>query len=187
MPFSSPEHQPRPVASRRTRVPPALTRGPESMPASGILDEISGELGVMLWRSCRNVTLWAATPESSRGALFAGGAADVRAAELARLEVDPELVAPLSVTVRLLEALGGMDVGRVVNACRRISLWAEQRGSLATALDFMQAAAQAAPHVAALAYAVGRLARRRAEYDRAESWYGRAIVQARRSGGPAGS
>jgi tetratricopeptide (TPR) repeat protein len=152
------------------------------MPASGILDEIPGELGVMLWRSCRNVTLWAATPRPSRGALFAGGAADVRAAELAQLEVDAELVAPLSVMVRLLESPAGMDLGRVVNACRRISLWAEQRGSLSTALDFMQAAALAAPQVAALAYAVGRLARRRAEYDRAESWYGRAIVQARRSG-----
>ncbi len=182
MPFSLPVRPSRPAASRRTRVPPALTRGPESMPASGILDEVPGELGVMLWRSCRNATLWAATPGPSRGALFAGGAADVRAAELAQLQVDPELVAPLSVMVRLLESPAGMDVGRVVNACRRISLWAEQRGALATALDFMQAAAQAAPQVAALAYGVGRLARRRAEYDRAESWYGRAIVQARRSG-----
>jgi len=152
------------------------------MPALGILDEVPGELGVMLWRSCRNVTLWTATPVAHRGALFAGGAADVRQAELGRLEVEPELVAPLSVMARLLESPGGMDVGRVVNACRRISGWAERRGALATALDFMQAAAQAAPQVAALAYAVGRLARRRAEYDRAESWYGRAIVQARRSG-----
>jgi tetratricopeptide (TPR) repeat protein len=152
------------------------------MPASGILDEVPGELGVMLWRSCRNVALWAATPAAARGALFAGGAADVRHAELAGLEVDPELVAPLSVMVRLLESPAGMDVGRVVNACRRISVWGEQRGSLSTALEFMQAAALSAPQVAALAYAVGRLARRRAEYDRAESWYGRAIVQARRSG-----
>jgi tetratricopeptide (TPR) repeat protein len=152
------------------------------MPGAGILDEVPGELGVMLWRSCRNVTLWAATPAASRGALFAGGAADVRQGELAALDVDPELVAPLSVMVRLLESPAGMDVGRVVNACRRISVWGEQRGSLSTALEFMQAAAQAAPQVAALAYAVGRLARRRAEYDRAESWYGRAIVQARRTG-----
>ena len=182
MPSIPSPRSPRASASRRTRVPPALTHGPESMPGSGILDEVPGELGVTLWRSCRNVVLWAATPEPQRGALFAGGAADVREAELSRLEVDPELVAPLSVMVRLLESPAGMDVGRLVNACRRVSTWAEQRGALSTALEFMQAAALAAPQVAALAYAVGRLARRRAEYDRAESWYGRAIVQARRSG-----
>ncbi|HEU4885268.1 MAG TPA: hypothetical protein VFT45_23605 [Longimicrobium sp.] len=151
------------------------------MPGIGILDEVPGDLGVLLWRSVRNVNVWAATPAPSRGALFSEGAADVREADLSHVEVEPEIVAPLSVMVRLLESPAGMDVGRVVNACRRISVWAEQRGALATALEFMQAAALAAPQVAALAYAVGRLARRRAEYDRAESWYGRAIVQARRS------
>lgn len=182
MPLIPPSRSSHPAARRRTRIPPALTRGAESMPAIGILDEVPGDLGVLLWRSVRNVSLWAATPAASRGALFAGGAADVREADLSRVEVDPEMVAPLSVMVRLLESPGGMDVGRVVNACRRISAWAEQRGALATALEFMQAAALSAPQVAVIAYAVGRLARRRAEYDRAESWYGRAIVQARRSG-----
>ena len=182
MPLIPPLRSRRSAALRRTRVPPALTHGPESMPAAGILDEVPGDLGVLLWRSVRNVALWASTPAAQRGALFCGGAADVREADVGRLPVEPELVAPLSVMVRLLETPARMDVMRVVNACRRVSLWAEQRGSLATALEFMQAAAQTAPQVAALAYAVGRLARRRAEYDRAESWYGRAIVQARRTG-----
>ncbi|HEX2077750.1 MAG TPA: hypothetical protein VHG08_08580 [Longimicrobium sp.] len=166
---------------RRNRVPPAITRGPENMPGAGILEEIPGDLGVTLWRSVRNVALWAATPPHKRGGLFCGTAANVREADVGGLQVDAELVAPLSVMVRLLESPAAMDVPRLVNACRRISAWAEQRGSLATALEFMQAAAQVAPQVAALAYGVGRLARRRAEYDRAESWYGRAIVQARRS------
>lgn len=181
MPLIPSTRSPHPAPRRRTRIPPALTRGAESIPAIGILDEVPGDLGVLLWRSVRNVNLWAATPAPGRGALFAGGAADVRETELSGVEVEAEIVAPLSVMVRLLESPGGMDVGRVVNACRRISVWAEQRGALATALEFMQAAALAAPQVAALAYAVGRLARRRAEYDRAESWFGRAIVQARRS------
>lgn len=168
-------------ASRRTRIPPAVTRGAETLPGAPILDEVSGELGVALWRSVRNVALWASTPPASRGALFAGPAAAIREADLARLDVDPELVAPLSVMVRLLESPGGMELIRVVNACRRVSLWAEQRGYLATALEWAQAAAQAAPQSAALAYGVGRLSRRRAEYDRAESWYARAIVAARRA------
>jgi tetratricopeptide (TPR) repeat protein len=168
-------------ASRRTRIPPAVTRGAETLPGAPILDEVSGDLGVVLWRSVRNVTLWASTPAASRGALFAGAAAGIREDDLARLEIDPELVAPLSVMVRLLEAPGGMELLRVVNACRRVALWAEQRGYLGTALEWAQAAAHAAPQSAGLAYAVGRIARRRAEYDRAESWYARAIVQARRA------
>jgi tetratricopeptide (TPR) repeat protein len=168
-------------APRRSRIPAAITRGAETLPGAPILDEVSGDLGVVLWRSVRNVALWASTPPASRGGLFAGAAAGVREDDLARLEVDPELVAPLSVMVRLLESPGGMELIRVVNACRRASMWAEQRGYLATALEWAQAAANAAPESAALAYAVGRIARRRAEYDRAESWYARAIVQARRS------
>lgn len=170
----------RPPASRRTRTPPAITRGAETLAGAPILDEVSGDLGVVLWRSLRNVMLWAATPAASRGGLFAGPAAGIREADLARLEVDAELAAPLSVMVRLLESPGAMELVRLVNACRRVSLWAEQRGYLATALEWAQAAAAAAPQSAALAYAVGRVARRRAEYDRAESWYARAIVQARR-------
>ncbi|HEU0013589.1 MAG TPA: tetratricopeptide repeat protein [Longimicrobium sp.] len=182
MPVSLPQRPARPPARRRVRVPPAVTRGPETLAAAGILDEVRGDLGVLLWRSLRNVSLWTATPEGRRAGLFAGGAADVREAEVRELAVEPELVAPLSVLVRLLENPAGMDLERVVNACRRVAGWAEQRGALATALEYTQAAALAVPESAALAYAVGRLARRRAEYDRAESWYTRAIVQSRRAG-----
>ena len=170
-----------PAASRRTRPPAAITRGAETLAGAPVLDEVRGDLGVLLWRSLRNVVLWAATPAAHRGALFSAPAAAEREAELARLRPELELAAPLSVVVRLLESPAGMDVPRLVNACRRIAFWAEQRGHLATALEWAQAAAAAAPHSAALAYSVGRLARRRAEYDRAESWYARAIVQARRA------
>jgi tetratricopeptide (TPR) repeat protein len=171
----------RAAASRRTRAPAALTRGGETLAGAPLLDEVRGDLGVVLWRSLRNVNLWALTPPAHRGALFSAPAAAARQADVERLEVDAELAAPLLVVVRLLESPSGMDVPRLVNACRRVALWAEQRGHLATALEWAQAAALAAPHVAALAFSVGRLARRRAEYDRAESWYARAIAQARRS------
>jgi len=68
-----------------------------------------------------------------------------------------------------------------VNACRRVAAWADGRGALRTSLEFSQAAALVSPDSAALAYAVGRVARRLADYDRAESWYTRAVVQARES------
>jgi tetratricopeptide (TPR) repeat protein len=151
------------------------------MPALGIVEELAGELGVVLWRCARDVALWAGTPPARRGALFAGAAAERRSAHLRALPEDAELAGPLSVMVRLLETPAALPEPVLLNACRRVSLWAEQRGHLATALEFMQAGALVAPESAALAYGVGRLARRRAEYDRAESWYARAIVQARRA------
>jgi tetratricopeptide (TPR) repeat protein len=146
-----------------------------------ILDEVSGDLGLLLWRSARNVTLWAETPAEERATLFPGDAARSRAADLGLADVPQELHGPLSVLTALLARPGDVDLLRLVNACRRIAVWAEQRGELATALEFSQAAALAAPESASLAYAVGRLARRRAEYDRAESWYTRAVVQGRQS------
>ncbi|MFL5381545.1 MAG: hypothetical protein ACJ8GN_03400 [Longimicrobiaceae bacterium] len=151
------------------------------MDGISILDEINGDLGLLLWRSARNVTLWAETPAEERASLFPDGAARSRIAELQLAEVHPELRGPLSVLTELLARPGGVDLPRLVNACRRIAAWAEHRGELATALEFSQAAALAAPESASLAYAVGRLARRRAEYDRAESWYTRAVVQGRQS------
>jgi hypothetical protein len=162
-------------------VPPALTRGSEGVQAITILDEIPGDLGLVLWRAARNVALWAETPADRRVGLFAGAAARARGDELAQMDVPVELRGPVFVLAELLARPGEVDVFRLVNACRRVSLWAEQRGSLSTAIEFAQAAAQASPESASLAYGVGRLARRRAEYDRAESWYGRAAVQGRAS------
>jgi tetratricopeptide (TPR) repeat protein len=163
-------------------VPPAITRGSEAIPALSVVEEIPGDLGVVLWRSVRNVVLWARTPEENRASLFDAGAAEARTAELARIRPDAELLAPLSVVIALLESPRRVEVRRLVNACRRIASWAEAQGALGTALEFTQAAALARPDSAPLAFAVGRLARRRAEYDRAESWYMRAVVQARQAG-----
>jgi len=178
VPLSRPR---KPRSDRRQRVPPALTRGSERVDGISILDEVSGDLGLLLWRSARNVTLWAETPAEERATLFPGDAARSRTEDLSHTDVHPELRGPLSVLTELLARPGEVDLLRLVNACRRITAWAEQRGELATALEFAQAAALAAPESASLAHAVGRLARRRAEYDRAESWYTRAAVQGRQS------
>ncbi|HYH81252.1 MAG TPA: tetratricopeptide repeat protein [Longimicrobium sp.] len=149
------------------------------MDAISILDEMPTDLGLALWRSARNVLLWAETPHSSRGELFTGNAGAGRVQLLAHLDAEPELRAPLLVIADLLAHPATADLLRVVNACRRIALWAESRGALATALEFTQAAALSSPDSASLAFGVGRLARRLADYDRAESWYTRAVVQAR--------
>lgn len=171
----------KPAPNRRQRVPPALTRGIERVDGISILDEISGDLGLVLWRSVRNVLLWAETPASARASLFADSAARTRQQELVLVDADADLRAPLSVFADLLRAPAQTDLLRLVNACRRVAAWADGRGALRTSLEFSQAAALVSPDSAALAYAVGRVARRLADYDRAESWYTRAVVQARGS------
>ena len=70
----------------------------------------------------------------------------------------------------------------VALACRRISQWSDDEGLLATALAFAQAAATVTPGDAGAAFAVGKLARRRAEYARAETWFRRTIALARQIG-----
>jgi tetratricopeptide (TPR) repeat protein len=70
----------------------------------------------------------------------------------------------------------------VALACRRVSQWADDEGLLTTALAFAQAAATVTPGDAGAAFAVGKLARRRAEYARAETWFRRTIALARQIG-----
>src|SRR5215213_2889920 len=88
LPVSRPR---KPRSDRRQRVPPALTRGSERVDGISILDEVSGDLGLLLWRSARNVTLWAETPAEQRATLFPDDAARSRIVDLARADVHPEL------------------------------------------------------------------------------------------------
>ena len=44
--------------SRRWRVPPPLTRTGELLEGAEILNEVPSEVGVVLWKSLRNVMLW---------------------------------------------------------------------------------------------------------------------------------
>jgi tetratricopeptide (TPR) repeat protein len=167
--------------SRRQRVPPALVRGNERFEGLAVLEELPDDLGLLLFRSLRNVLIWSQLEAAERAAAFSPVAAGARERELAARIMAPELLAPLGVVAALLAEPARVDAVRLANACRRVALWAEERGALGTALDFTQAAALVRPGAAPLAYAVGRLARRRAEYDRAESWFTRAIIQARQS------
>jgi tetratricopeptide (TPR) repeat protein len=167
--------------SRRQRVPPALVRGNERFEGLAILEELPDDLGLLLFRSLRNVLIWSQLEPAERTGAFSPDAAHARGRELAARSLAPELLGPLGVIAALLSDPVRVDGSRLANACRRVALWAEDRGALGTALDFTQAAALVRPTAAPLAYAVGRLARRRAEYDRAESWFTRAIIQARQS------
>jgi tetratricopeptide (TPR) repeat protein len=161
------------------RVPPPLTRSPghRTLPAAEVLAELPEEAALLLWQTCRSVHLWGLAGPRPR--LFAPGAAELRRERLEAAGLDDELRAPLGLLAGLLENRRVVDVQRVVEACREVARWAEGRGKLATALAFAQAAATAQPEDASLAVAVGRFARMRAEYERAESWFEHALVLAR--------
>lgn len=168
-------------APRPVRVPPPLTRGSEKFEGSSVLSDFGGDLGILLWQSLRNVLLWNTTEAARRKGLFTPGADEKRRVKLLSVEVDDVLRSPLAVLARLLADPAGADRKRVAAACQKIGEWAEERGALATALAYIQAAALTSDD-ARLSYEVGRLARKRAEYPRAETWFRRAILLGRRSG-----
>lgn len=172
-----------PAARRRPfRVLPPVTRGSESLEGALLLEEVTGDAGVILWQSLRNVMLWAAAPPEARRALFARTAAQRRVDALQRTAVDEPLREPLRVVGELLRSAASIPPARVAAACEAVSRWAEEHGAGGTALAFMQAAALAEPTDAARAVGVGRLARQRGEVSRAEGWLHKAVVLGRQNG-----
>ena len=167
---------------RRWRVPPALKRGDEIFEGLGVLDEVSGERGLVLWQSLRDCLLWADAREEERAALFAHDAERVRMAMMLAAQLPAELEEPASVLARMLGEPARISPETVALACRGIAQWADDAGLLATALAFAQAAATVTPGDPGAAFSVGKLARRRAEYARAETWFRRTIALARQIG-----
>ena len=168
----------RPHHDRRWRIPPVPAHASHSFAGAVILEELSGPPGFALWQAFRDVQLWSLAPPKERSQLFASGAAAARAVALD----DPELRAPLRVLLGMVERPTSTRAEEVAGACAALSRWAEARRAGATALAFAEAAAGTLPEDAALAYAAGRLARRRAEHARAETWFLRAAGLGRRSG-----
>jgi tetratricopeptide (TPR) repeat protein len=167
---------------RRWRVPPAILHGPEALESAGVLEEYPNDVGVVLWQSLRDVTLWATVPPSERDVLFSSDAEGSRVAAMMTAGIDAEIEPPLGLIAALVGRPSRISAERVSLACRQISLWAERHGRLATALAFAQAGALVCPGNASAAFKVGQIARRRAEYVRSETWLRRAIALARQEG-----
>jgi tetratricopeptide (TPR) repeat protein len=168
---------------RRWRVPPALTHGDtDAFEGLSVLDEISGELGMVLWQSLRDAMLWGRSNQAERGTLFTEGAERARIAAVLTAGAPVEVEEPLKAIAAMV---GGAETAREENvalACREVSLWAESRGLLKTALAYAQAAAVVTPADPAASYNVGKLAKRNAENARAETWFRRTVAIARQAG-----
>ena len=97
--------------ARRWCVPPAVMRGPgETVDGNGILGEVPGDLGLLLWGTARDVALWGGSPPGERGNLFADGSGDGRLAGLVATEIPPAISASVDTTIRATDAAAGFFV-----------------------------------------------------------------------------
>lgn len=172
---------PRRSSVRRWCIPPAILREPEeTLEGTGILEEIRGEAGLLLWHSLRDVTLWSEVSDGERATLFAPPAAAERLRLLRAAAVEPALEVSLTTLAALVGNPSGANAEIVTLVCLQVSRWAQGRGAPNTSLAFAQAGALASPEDAAAALSVGVLALHFRRLPRAETWLRRTIGLARR-------
>jgi hypothetical protein len=171
----------KPGQTRRWCVPPAMLCEPgETMQGAGILAEIDGELGVLLWRTSRDVALWTSTPPRGRAGLFALESDTRRLARLTETEIPAPLSALLDTINSMLTGRGKADADVLSSCCLQVAAWARGRGLLRTAIDFAQAAALASPERGEAALHAGIFAAAAGQGARAGTWLHRAVGLARR-------
>jgi tetratricopeptide (TPR) repeat protein len=176
--------KPHPKRNRRSSrpwiVPPGLLLQSEPFEGFYVLDETRSELGLLLWQSLRDVETWALAPPGERGHLFNAGALRLRMERIQQeLEPDDPVRPLLEGLANLLAVPGRLTANAVSELCEEISRWASDAGLPRTALAFAIRSAMATPEEAGPAYLVGLIARRNADYRRAEVWFRRALALAR--------
>jgi hypothetical protein len=90
-----------------------------------MLEEFSGTVGLALWQSMRDVTLWSlARDGESREGLFQPGSYEQRLRQIEQAGVDAAIDAPLRVLARISREPQAMTEEEVLAACRDVSAWA---------------------------------------------------------------
>lgn len=166
---------------RRWCVPPAVMRGPgETVDGSGILGEVPGELGLLLWGTARDVALWGGSPPGERGKLFADGSGDGRLTGLVATEIPPAISASVDTVHGMLTLGARADASILCICCLEVAAWAHGGGLAETAIAFAQAGALAAPEFGEAALHTGIYALRAGQVARAGTWLRRAVGVSRR-------
>lgn len=171
-----------PRSTRSWSVPGALGFGREAFEGAAILEEIPDELAPLLWQMLRDVDLWLETDGRRGRRLFAPGAAENRVRMIDAIALgDDGVRQPLGVLAR---CLGGADgsTAEVSVACAALARWASERGFARTAFAAALRAAAASPREPAHSYLSGVMARRSADYVRAEAWLKRTRALSLRMG-----
>lgn len=148
---------------------------------AAVLRENPGGVGIPLWSMAQDICLWAEALPGEMATLFAPSAErQRRAAFLAATSTDlPD--AGLALLAGMLQDPGSARRGVIAAAAALVATWAERSGAPATAFAYAVGAAYACPMDPLRSYQAGRLARRSAEYARAEQWLTRAILLARQA------
>ncbi|HEX2076340.1 MAG TPA: tetratricopeptide repeat protein [Longimicrobium sp.] len=166
---------------RRWCIPPAMLRGPgETIEGGDLLEEVQDELGVLLWRTVRDVALWGETPPEDRGRLFVKGGDALRLAAPGDPALPRPIVQPLETIHAVLADSGRADAAELSACCLQVAAWARDEGLVHTAIAFAQAGALASPQLAEAALQTGTAAAAAGQDVRAESWLRRAVGLARR-------
>lgn len=164
-------------------IPPAMLRDPrDGLEGDRILAETPDDLGLLLWRTVLDVTLWATAPDEKRANLFADCTADARVALLAATEVPEKVSASVDTLHGMLSMPSRADAEVVALCCLEVAAWATGAGLPHTAVALAQAGAVAAPEFGEAALHVGVYARRAGQDARAETWLRRAVDVCRRDG-----
>jgi hypothetical protein len=167
--------------ARRWCLPPAMARDfGERLDGGRILEESPGDFGLLLWRTARDVALWAMTPKGAQANLCAPGTAAARLALVTAADLPDKLAAAVDTLHGLLGEPDRADAEIVMLCCLEVAAWARGSGLPHAAVAFAQAGAAAAPKSGNAALFVGICAREAGQPVRADTWLRRAVAVARR-------
>lgn len=168
--------------SRRRRTPPHPPLLFPPFEGAQVLDEVGGELGLLLFQRVRDVLLWSQSDGAEGDRLF--GSRSLFVARIAHKGEFPgrEVESELTILDEMVSAPGDADAERIANACAGIYHWALDRVLYATAALFARAAAVVRPNDPMFAIYAARAERAQAAYERSKLWFQVAISVARRHG-----
>jgi hypothetical protein len=163
-------------------IPPGLGMPGEPFEAAAVLEEMYGDAAFLLWCVMRGVDLMVGADQADRGELFVAGAmSNLRRWIDDAGDVDETLREHMLMLANLLGD-AAPEMVRVSEACAVIAEWASNAGFGRSAYIAALRGAAASPREPAYAYQAGIMARRIAEYVRAEAWLKRTIALSRHRG-----
>lgn len=139
-----------------------------------VVRELAPEVALPVWQTLRSVLMWAGEEPALRGDLFEPCAMADWEAELLQESWEPDVRCPLAVLVGELARSADASAETIARACLCVTDWALERGHVATALAFAEAAALAWPQQPRYAWITGRLLRAEGRLREAEQWFKRA-------------
>lgn len=173
--------RPRRIVVRRWGLTPTLRYAPgEAFEGAGLLSEVPGALGLLLWRTARDVALWGDSSPTERSSLFATESIDQRIEFLAAsCPVPPEASSAVHSLNVSLSLASQADSGELTVGCLEVAAWARSAGLFQTAITFAQAGAIASPADSDAALHTGIYASAAGQAARAETWLRHAVGLAR--------